>query len=526
MAVPSGPGLGVAVDPLAVERYRVGQGVRRCLTSRPTGWPPGRSPTRTPWRSRAASGTWTAAALDGAADRPGRSPGGAGRAAGCRVAALLEDDAPAVAAHRTRLRRLGAVLAAAQPTGGRAELIAQLRAATPGLLVTTRRTRPRAASWPRARASPPPRSRACSAVLAASPARTTPPPVVDLDAPATIVFTSGTTGRPRGGRADARQPRRQRRRLGGRPRAAPGRSLAGLPAALPRGRAGHRHARQPLGRPARGPAPLRRRRRRRAHRRRAAATCRSCRRSSSSCSTAWDGRPVPATLRAILLGGAPIPVRALARARAVGLPVLTTYGMTETASGVAVGGAGRQRRSPTRLPCGLCRVSACAWRDPDRPTASGSILVRGPMVFGGYLGDAAATAERLADGWLRTGDLGSLDERRAAAHRRPPRRPRHLRRRERLPGRGRGGPARAPGGRRGGRRRPGRRDLGQRAGRRHRRGARCVRRRRRARAPLPRAAGRLQGARRASIRLLALPRNEAGKVLRRELRELLAEAPA
>ena len=53
----------------------------------------------------------------------------------------------------------------------------------------------------------------------------------------------------------------------------------------------------------------------------------------------WGARPVPPSLRAILLGGAPIPGAALARARALGLPVLTTYGMTETSSGIAVGGA-------------------------------------------------------------------------------------------------------------------------------------------------------------------------------------------
>ena len=47
--------------------------------------------------------------------------------------------------------------------------------------------------------------------------------------------------------------------------------------------------------------------------------------------------------------------------------------------------------------------------DPDPADGVGQIEVAGAMVFGGYLGDAAATAERLADGWLRTGDLGSLD---------------------------------------------------------------------------------------------------------------------
>ena len=39
----------------------------------------------------------------------------------------------------------------------------------------------------------------------------------------------------------------------------------------------------------------------------------------------------------------------------------------------------------------------------------GEVLARGPNVFAGYLGDDAATAATLEDGWLHTGDIGELD---------------------------------------------------------------------------------------------------------------------
>jgi O-succinylbenzoic acid--CoA ligase len=123
-------------------------------------------------------------------------------------------------------------------------------------------------------------------------------------------------------------------------------------------------------------------------------------------------RPAPASLRCVLLGGGPTPAPMIERARALGYPVAPTYGLTEAASQVA-----------TRLP-GDLRAPADGHMQPLPATrlrivdeqgvvvpagAPGEIQVCGPTLMSGYLGDADATRKVLAGGWLRTGDLGCLD---------------------------------------------------------------------------------------------------------------------
>jgi o-succinylbenzoate---CoA ligase len=88
-------------------------------------------------------------------------------------------------------------------------------------------------------------------------------------------------------------------------------------------------------------------------------------------------------LRAIALGGGPIPAGLLDWARDAGVPVVPVYGMTETCSQIVAGSPGRPLRG-VELDI----------------APNGEILVRGPMV---------ARGELCADGWLHTGDLGRLD---------------------------------------------------------------------------------------------------------------------
>jgi O-succinylbenzoic acid--CoA ligase len=121
--------------------------------------------------------------------------------------------------------------------------------------------------------------------------------------------------------------------------------------------------------------------------------------------------PMPASLRCVLLGGGPVPKPLLERCVRSHLPVIQTYGLTETASQAVtlapadalrkVGSAGKPL-----LPNEL-RIE----RDnaPAPPGTAGEILVRGPSVTVGYVNQPAETRRALRDGWLRTGDVGYLD---------------------------------------------------------------------------------------------------------------------
>jgi O-succinylbenzoic acid--CoA ligase len=122
--------------------------------------------------------------------------------------------------------------------------------------------------------------------------------------------------------------------------------------------------------------------------------------------------PSPADLRAVLVGGAPIPAELVRRALAAGWPIVPTYGLTEAGSGVtalrtpeAAEAAARPGSAGRPLPGVELRIAA-AGRD-----GLGEIEVRTPAAFSGYLGRPAETAAAFTeDGWLRTGDLGRLDE--------------------------------------------------------------------------------------------------------------------
>lgn len=131
---------------------------------------------------------------------------------------------------------------------------------------------------------------------------------------------------------------------------------------------------------------------------------------------ASEGAAPPSELRVILLGGGPILESLVSRALVADWPVVPSYGMTETASGVAampLGEAGRRPWSAGRALLGVeLRIAAtdAATVAPVAPGADGEILVRGPMVFDGYANDPEASALALdSEGWLHTGDLGSLD---------------------------------------------------------------------------------------------------------------------
>ena len=111
------------------------------------------------------------------------------------------------------------------------------------------------------------------------------------------------------------------------------------------------------------------------------------------------GWRAPVHLRAVLLGGASAAPDLLARADDRDIPVLTTYGLTEACSQVTTQPYGTRNRGAL----GAGRPV----RGAEVRIVDGEIEVRGPMLMDGYLDAPSAFT---GDGFLRTGDLGALDE--------------------------------------------------------------------------------------------------------------------
>ncbi|WLW57832.1 AMP-dependent synthetase/ligase [Streptomyces sp. YU58] len=99
-------------------------------------------------------------------------------------------------------------------------------------------------------------------------------------------------------------------------------------------------------------------------------------------------------------GGSPLNRELAHFYEGIGIYVHDGYGLTETCGAITMQPLGRERSGTVgkALPGTDIRVAD-----------DGEILVRGPSVFQGYVGDAAATRTAMPAGWLATGDLGRLD---------------------------------------------------------------------------------------------------------------------
>jgi len=128
--------------------------------------------------------------------------------------------------------------------------------------------------------------------------------------------------------------------------------------------------------------------------------------------TSLNGQGYHEKFRCMLLGGGPAPRPLLEACAEKGIPVFQSYGMTETSSQIVtlapedsirkLGSAGKPL-----FPAQLKIILEGKENIPNEP---GEIFVKGPNVTIGYLNRPEANQNSFEDGWLKTGDIGYVDE--------------------------------------------------------------------------------------------------------------------
>jgi fatty-acyl-CoA synthase len=119
------------------------------------------------------------------------------------------------------------------------------------------------------------------------------------------------------------------------------------------------------------------------------------------------------SLRALSTGSTQVPVPLIEGVEARGVPVLQVYGSTETCpvSVYTRVGGDLSRKTSAGLPGLLCEARIIDEQGREAPAGqAGEVLVRGPNVFFEYWGNEAATSDVLRNGWYHTGDIGTRDD--------------------------------------------------------------------------------------------------------------------
>ncbi len=117
-------------------------------------------------------------------------------------------------------------------------------------------------------------------------------------------------------------------------------------------------------------------------------------------------RKLGGRMRLLISGGSALPAETLSAFRGLGFNLYEGYGMTESAPVLTV-----TRPGDKVIPGSVGRPLPGIDVRIDQPDASGvgEVIAKGPTVMSGYFENADATAQTLVNGWLHTGDLGRID---------------------------------------------------------------------------------------------------------------------
>lgn len=108
-------------------------------------------------------------------------------------------------------------------------------------------------------------------------------------------------------------------------------------------------------------------------------------------------------LRTVLLGGGPASEAVLAICKQRNIPLVQSFGMTETASQIVT-------LPPKDALTKIGSSGKALFPAEVKIADDGEILLKGPSITPGYLHNETATKAAFADGWFKTGDIGYLDE--------------------------------------------------------------------------------------------------------------------